>query len=170
MNNLVLNTHLSLDDYIKVNLYLLYQRFMVKVTTAIGIFILAWLVYYRDMMHGFPWLQSFLGLYLIVGFPLTTYFSAKRNYRLNSRIREHISYEFNEEYLEMIGDTFRVQLTWSKIYRVSESNSWVLIWQNPHTADIVPKRDFTKGTLAAFKNILTLHPSVKNDMKKRLHS
>jgi hypothetical protein len=161
MNNLVLNTHLSLTDYIKVNLHLLYRKFIVKFTTGIGVLLLLWLLYNCNTYEVFPCLQFLLGSYLIIGFPLTTYFSAKRNYKANNRISERITYEFNNEYLEMIGESFHVKLTWNKIYAVTESKKWVLIWQNPHIADVIPKRYFTPGTLKTFQSIIILHPSIK---------
>ncbi|MDB5273781.1 MAG: YcxB family protein [Chitinophagaceae bacterium] len=162
MNNLVLNTHLSLNDYIKVNLYLLYRKFMVKFTTSMGLLLLLWLLYNCNTYDFFPWLQFLLGSYLIIGFPLTTYFAAKRNYKANSRISERMTYEFNSEQLEMIGESFHVKLTWDKIYSITESNNWILIWQNPHIADVIPKRYFTTGTLQAFRAIIASHPSIKN--------
>ncbi len=162
MNNLVLNTQVSLHDYIRVNIYLLYRKLMIRCLTAAGFFILLGLLYYRDSFFFFPWLPFLMGLYLIISFPLTTYFIAKRNYKSTSKIGEHISYEFNNDHLEMIGESFQAQLTWDKIYRVTETKNWVLIWKTKHIADIVPKRYFTTNTLKTFREIVAKHTCIKN--------
>jgi hypothetical protein len=165
MNNLVLNTKLSLDDYIRVNIYLLYRKLMIRCLTAVGALILLGLLYYQESFIFFPWLPFLMGLYLVISFPLTTYFIAKRNYKSTSKIGEHISYEFNNDYLEMIGESFQARLTWDKIYRITETKNWLLIWKTPHIADIVAKRYFTEGTLNTFKGIVAQHPYIKNKFR-----
>lgn len=95
--------------------------------------------------------------------PLLTYFGAKRNFTANKRISETIEYHFDNDYLSMKGESFNSQLTWDKIYKVTQTKNWLLIWQNSQIANPIPKRDIWEGQISDLKEILDKY-KVKNNL------
>lgn len=166
MDKIILTTKLSVDDYIKINYQLFYRKWAVKIMTGFGFFLLILIVFLFGTLEQFPWLQLTFGLFLTIGLPISVYFSAKKNYKSNKRISETVNYEFDKENIITIGESFNSKLTWDKIYGVTESNDWILIWQNRQVANVVPKRDFKVGELQKFKDIVKSHIGLKNKLKK----
>jgi len=63
----------------------------------------------------------------------------------------------------MTGESFHSQLTWDKVYKVTETKNWILIWQNRQIANAIPKRDVWDGQIEDLKKILTAH-KIKNNL------
>ncbi len=101
---------------------------------------------------------------IVVAFlPAVTYFAAKKNYSSNQRIQEPIEYLFEKDYLVIQGESFNSRLTWDKIYRVTETKKWILIWQSKQIANAIHKSDVWDGEMQALKQILIEH-HVKNNI------
>ena len=94
---------------------------------------------------------------------MLTYFGAKKNYKTNQRITENIEYQFGEDNLIVKGESFNSQLTWNKIYKVTQTKNLVLIWQNRQVANAIPKRDIWEGQIEELKIILDRH-KIKNNL------
>lgn len=166
MNRIFLTTKLSIEDYIKVNYHLVYRKWVIKVITGIGVFMLILIAVFYNSFTQFPWFQLAFGLFLTAGIPISVYFSAKKNFKSNGRISETINYEFDKESILITGESFNSKLTWGKIYGVTESKDWILIWQSQQIANVIPKRDFKEGALQTFKDIVKSHSGLKNKLKK----
>lgn len=166
MNNIKLSTRLTQEDYIKVNFHLLYRKLSIKIFTGIWIFVL--LISLTTFLDGRileTWPQILFIVAFVSALPAVTYFSAKSNYKSNQRISETILYEFSDDIMITTGESFSANLTWEKVYSVTETKNWVLIWQNKQVANIVPKRDFYNDDLLRFKEIVRKHKGVKNKLK-----
>ena len=165
MDKIILTTKLSIEDYIKVNYHLFNRRWPIKVLTGIGIFLI--LISLITLFSGdnSSWFLLILGLFFSMGLRVTVYMNAKSSYKSDGRISETITYEFDEEKIQVIGESFNSKLTWNKIYSVTENKDWVLIWQNRQIANVVPKRDFKDGELRTFKSIIKLQSGLKNKLK-----
>ena len=166
MEKIILTTKLSFEDFIKVNYHLLYRKLSMKFMTGFGLLLLLMVTFSFNNFKEFPWFLLIFGLFLSVGQPVLVFFTAKKNYRSNGRISETINYEFDNENIQITGESFNSKLTWNKIYSVTENKDWILIWQSRQIANVVPKRDFKNGELQAFKDILNLQVGLKNKLKK----
>jgi hypothetical protein len=170
MNKIILTTKLTMDDFVKVNYHLLYRRWFMKYITGLGIFMILMIVYYYVTEPGhfetFPFYQFFFGMFVTVGMPVATYFTARRNYKSNSRISEVITYEFDSEFIQVTGESFNSKLTWEKIYRLTENTDWILIWQNRQIANVIPKRDFKPDDVQNFKDLVKNIKGPKNRLKR----
>ena len=166
MDKINLTTKLSIEDYIKVNYHLFYQKLSNKIMTGIGLFMLLMMVISFRTFAEFPWFLLIFGLFLILGLPVQIYFTAKKNYKSNGRISETINYEFDKENIQLLGESFNSTLTWEKIYSVTENKDWILIWQSRQVANVIPKRDFINGDLQTFKSIVNSHRGLKNKLRK----
>jgi hypothetical protein len=91
------------------------------------------------------------------------YFSLKRAYSNNQRTGESIEYSFDPDNLVMKGESFKSELSWNKIYKVTKTKNWLLIWQTRQGANAIHKKDITDSELDKLKSILT-NNQVKNNL------
>jgi len=167
MEKITLTTNLSLDDYIKVNYHMLYRKLWTKLMLGIGILMLISILisFLFDPTMEFPVFQLIFGLFITIGLPIQVYFAAKRNYKLNTRLRETIIYELSPDTYRITGESFHSESTWDKVHGVTESKDWVLIWPTRHMANVIPKRTFMNNDLPLFKELLGMRPELKGKLK-----
>lgn len=163
-----IETHLSQKDYIKVNFYFTYRKISIKLFTGIGAFVLFISIVniIIDRYPSFPTGELIFGIVFVFGIPLLTYLSAKRNYKTNARISEKITYSFDPEMIKVNGESFNSEMTWNKMFKVTESKDWMLLWQNRQVANIIPKRDLNIEQLNELRSIISSIPGLKSKMKK----
>jgi hypothetical protein len=138
-----------------------------KFMAGFGLLILLFIAFTYKNLEDFPWFILFVSLFVTVGQPVQLYFTAKRNYNSNWRISETIVYEFDNESIQLTGESFNSKLSWNKIFKVTENNDWILIWQNRQVANVVPKRDFKNEDLRIFKDIVNAQAGLINKLKKQ---
>jgi hypothetical protein len=161
---MTIKTKLTEKDFINVNFVLFYKKIAIRIITVmISLSFILSTVFSFIKGNSFEstqilWVILFLGIV-----PLMTYFNAKKNYSSNKRISEEIEYRFEENYLDIHGESFNSQYTWDKIYKITQTQNWVLIWHNRQVANPIPKRDIWKGELADLKDIVVKH-RVKNNL------
>ncbi len=76
-------------------------------------------------------------------------------------IGETIEYQFDNEEIIVTGQSFSSRFSWNKIYKVTETKDWVLIWQNRQMANVIPKRSFEGDDLKSFKEIVNNQKTLK---------
>lgn len=160
-----LTTKLSVDDYVKVNYYMFYRKWVIKGMTGFGLFFIL-LSLFTLVSADFSWFLFLFGLFITAGLRIQIYFAAKRTYKTDGRVAEKIEYQFDNEEIRITGESFNSRLTWDKIYRVTENKDWVLIWQNQLIANVIPKRDFKDNDFESFKQIVAGQSRLKNELKK----
>jgi len=159
-----IKTNLSQRDFINVNFVLLWKRRSLKIVFGIALLSMIYSTY-MQFSHGKGfYLDVIVWPFMALGFlSLFTLLGAVLNYRSNARIKETIEYNFGDKYLEVKGDSFSSQLTWDKIYRVTRTKNWLLIWQSRQVANVIPLRDVWAGDVTKLKEILDSH-QVKNNL------
>jgi hypothetical protein len=63
------------------------------------------------------------------------------------------------------GETFKSEMSWTKLYRVQELRNWILIYQSKTAANIIPKESFGE-ILSEFKR-LVVESNVKSNFNKK---
>jgi len=91
------------------------------------------------------------------------YFSIKKAYKNNPVAGETIDYTITPEQLQMVGETYKAELAWSNIPKVTLTGKWLFIWHNSQLARAIPRRDITETFIAELKSILN-----KNGVKHNL--
>jgi hypothetical protein len=164
--SVTVHARLSETEFIKANYYLLYRNWSTKLITGLGVFLIVLSLFtaisnlVRSTGSPDTYFGLFLGLFFALGSRATVYFTAKRNYR-SGRFSENMTYVFTPEEIQIIGESFSSKFTWSKIYRVTENKTWVLIWQSRQQAHFIPKRDFTAEGLLRFQEIVGQQKGLK---------
>jgi hypothetical protein len=160
---MIIKSKLTEKDFINVNFVLLYSKTSMKIFTGIIAIFLFVSVLAAILIPKVSYSQAITPLVMLSVLPLLTYFTAKKNYVANKRMSEIIEYQFDKDNLFMKGESFHSQLTWDKVYKVTQTKNWLLIWQNRQIANPVPKRDVWEGQIEDLKIILNEH-RVKNNL------
>lgn len=158
-----IKTQITEKDFINVSFVMVYSRIATRILTALFIVLLLAGLLFAVLVPTFSFSDmSYLLIVLLIR-PVQTYFSAKTNFKANKRIGENIEYQLDKENLVIKGESFRSQLSWDKIYKVTQTKNWVLIWQSKQLANPIPKRDIWEGEISDLKEILQIH-NVKNNL------
>ena len=160
---MIIKAKLTERDYINVNFVLLYSRMFIKIFTGLMIFFVVFTLLAAVFLSIGSYSSLIGPVFMLLLFPLLTYFSAKKNYASNQRMTETIEYKFDDDNLVVKGESFNSQLSWNKIHKVTQTKNWVLIWQNRQVANPIPKRDIWEGQIEEIKIILDRH-KIKNNL------
>jgi hypothetical protein len=148
-------TKLSENDVIRFNFYLLYRRWTIRIISAFMLLdILLSILYPKIVEASMPESLLFPVLFLLV-LPLMTYFQAKRNLKTNKRVSEQIEYVFDDKDLIVTGESFNSIMTWDKIFKVTKTKRWILVWQSKNNANLIPLKDIWDGDILNLKEILS---------------
>lgn len=163
-----IETTLTFKEYLKLMYILTYRKGWMIFILIIGIVMFVGSTLY---FLGFeipadspPYFQIVFGFFIIFLMPISVYFSAKRNYTSQQRLKEKIIYEFTNEKIIINGESFHSELDWDKTFRVQELNGWILIYQSRLTANILTKESFGEH-LAEFKSLVR-SKNIKSNLKK----
>jgi len=158
-----IETQIESKDFIKFTFKLIYRKLFFKALMIFGIFAIITSIPQFFMEHSFasdPYAELFVGLFIVFILPVFIYFNAKKNYETNKTLQEKVNYEFLEEKILISGESFNSEISWDKIYRIEESEEWILIFQNRQTANIILKSCIGENlnplkTLISSKNVKT---------------
>ena len=151
------------NDFVALNIYILFRKGIVRFVMAIGLLSLL-----NIMLFPFPrtepsFKEVFIPIIIMAQFPLITYFAAKKNFNAKNRLRELILYEFRQHQFAMTGESFSQEVSWEKIFKVTKSKKWLLVWQSRNLANGIPLELFQEEELASLKSLL-LANNIRNNL------
>lgn len=138
-----IETKIELKDYIKLMYILTYRRRGMIIANIMGLLLFIFtIMYFVGVIESneFPWMPVVFSVLIVIVFPASVYFSAKKNYKTHSRLQEKVIYEINNETINITGESFNSEMTWNKTYKVVELKDWFLFYQNKLVANIIPKQ------------------------------
>jgi len=140
-----IETQLTFKSYFRYTLNQTYSKFFSLLLVFAGIIGLVGSIMYflgnRTLYKEPPYIMFGLGLFVIY-YPFILYYSAKKYFASNIKLRERIIYEFTDENIRIAGESFNTEMTWNSIFKIVELNQWILIYQSKLTANIIPKSNF----------------------------
>ncbi len=155
---LSIKTKLTYPEYRAFNLYNLYTRPTGILLTFIGLMmwgvVLLYLVGYLDTSGQFPLQQLIFAIGMTVLVPGFTIWKTKRIYDSNIRFKEEMVYTFDETWIQVKGESFESKLTWEKMYKIKETKSWFLIYQNKIAANVIPKKGMNAQQLKQLRSLI----------------
>lgn len=160
---MTVNTKLTKKDFINASLTVMFSRPFVRYFLVI-IFLIALINTVSGISKGANPLSGFLPpLIILVLYSSFVYFSVGKAYSKNIRASENMEYRFDGSNLVIKGESFKSELSWDKIPKVTQTKNWLLIWQGGQIANAIPKRDIPDGLPAELKAILAKN-GVKNNL------
>jgi hypothetical protein len=143
---------LSKEEFIQLNLAMLFRRPYAYVTIGIG------------LLAIFSNPKNFLiGLIMIAWLPVLTVIGAMMSFKPGNRLRENILYQFTQDKFSMSGDTFSQEVIWQQIHQVKKTRNWILIFVSPKIANGIPKKELVDVQLEDLRLILNAN-GVKNNL------
>lgn len=151
-------TRLELKQYTRLLYYLTYRKKAIIFMTGLGLYlmipsVLMFLGVYTGG-KGEPYPQLIIGFLMAIVLPISIYFQAQKNYKGNKRLAENVKYIFNQDTVQIEGESFNSTLSWNKMHKVVEIKNWILIYENPQIAMFISKSSFTAEQLKEFKSLL----------------
>ena len=159
MDKISIKTKLTEKDYIRFNLYQYYKSWQIKLLTIFGLVLLAGLlIFYLSGLTNFDYIFSLsFGVTITVLVPLMMIFNSKKNFKLNTQLQEEITYEFVNDLLLITGESFNAQLATDKLFKLSFSKKWFLIYPSPQIVNIIPIHNINVEQINYLK---TKYPSI----------
>lgn len=165
---MTIETKLDQKEYTRLMYVVTYRKPIMIFITIIGITMIlssiAYLIGYKDLFTEPPYVLSAIGFIFVFLFPFSIYMNAKRNFSSYGKLQEKIIYEFTNEKIKVIGESFNSEMTWEKTFKITELKNWILIYQNKQVFFVIEKESF--GTnLPEFKSIV-MSKNIKSKLKK----
>lgn len=160
---MTIKTNITESDFIKINYQLLWMKPMVKILAAFCLFLIAYHFYALTYEPAYNGNNILLYFGLIVFWVVMIWFVARRNYRSNKRIQEGLSYTIDPDKLTIAGNSFHVELSWDKVYRIVRTKKWVLVFQSRQSANLIDINHCDSAVMYELKSICS-HHNIKNNL------
>ena len=160
---MIIKTKLTEKEYLNASLLIVWSRMTVKVFSIVFLFIILSNIF-SPLFQGSPLLPVLIPPIIIFGVIYFLFrFSLKRAYKNNNRVNESIEYDFNELSFKIKGESFTSELSWNKMYKVTKTKKWLLLWHNAQSANAILLNKISTEQLNYLKNILQKQ-NVKNNL------
>jgi hypothetical protein len=160
---MIIKTKLSEREFTNASMATIWSRKYSKVFLAVFSIILAINIFNSTASNG-SFIPSLLPPILIFGALFFVFrYSIKKSYQKNFRSSESIEYNFTDSHLIITGESFNSEMTWNKIYKVTKTKNWLLIWHSSQIANAIPLRLVSSEGLTTLKDIM-----LKNNTKNNL--
>ena len=165
---MTIETKLDFKMYLNLMYTLTYRKPTIIILSIIGLtMVFSSALYFLGFKIPFdepPYSHLLFGFFFIAYMPFSIYRTGKKNFSSYSRLQEKIIYEFTDEKIKLIGETFNSEMDWTKIHKILELKDWVLIYQNSQFFNLIPKESFS-DKLDEFKDLVKMK-GVKAKLKK----
>lgn len=104
-------------------------------------------------------------LMIIIWTPLQTRRKIKNDFESNKSIQEEIIYQFSKEKIEVIGETFHSDVSWTTVFKINESKDWFMIYHSNNAVNLIPKKNFTQQQKQDLRILITSH-NIKSKLRK----
>ncbi|MFD0764427.1 YcxB family protein [Mucilaginibacter lutimaris] len=167
---MVVKTHITLQQYIKLMYFLTYRKggtiyisIIAVIMFVTGILSVAGI---SDMQTD-PTFALVFGAFVIFVLPVSVYLSAKKNFNSNKRLSETIDYEFTSDKMIVRGETFHSELGLNETFKIEELKNWFLIYQSKQTANFVSKASLNTVEISELRSLFNSLSGVKVKLKRK---
>lgn len=158
-----IETKIGLRDYMNLNVQL--------ITSKISFYFipLAIIILLTNNIEGILQKDILSILYVLVilvfsiWFPINIYKKLKREFYTHKNLQESIIFDFYKEKIEIIGETFQSEISWSNVHKVKELKKWFLIYQSNNLANLIQKKNFTQEQKKELRNLI-----IQNNINSKL--
>lgn len=104
-------------------------------------------------------------LLIMIWIPIRTRQKIKKDFESNRTLQEEITYQFSNEKIVIIGETFHSEVSWTTIFKIIELKEWFMFYQGNNAVNLIPKKNFTVEEKYGLRNIITSH-DIKSKLRK----
>ena len=162
---MIIETKLSEKEFINASLATIWSRKYSKIFLIVFLVIIASNIFTTTSnATKDTFIPVVLPPILIFGIVFFIFrYNFKNAYKKNFRVSENIEYNFTDTNLLITGESFTSEMTWNKIYKVTKTKNWLLVWQSSQIANVIPLRLVSTENLNQLKDIMQ-----KNNTKNNL--
>jgi hypothetical protein len=159
-----LKADVTFRQYLKLLFSLAYEKPVMRVLLALAGLVILWIVFHWLNLLNLPKpeIYQYITLLLILVIqPLGIFYMIRRNYYSSNLLKESLQMELSDNDVKITGETFYMEILWSKVYRVDERDKWFLIYLNNLSAILISKRELSDEKIDRIRNILKAVPTSK---------
>jgi hypothetical protein len=159
-----LKAKVTLRQYLKILFSLTYSKPMMIFLVCFALLLVLWIAFYHlDILNlPEPVIYQYITLLLIAVIQPTIIFTTIiRNYYSSNHLRETLDMDLTKYEIKIRGESFYMEILWSKIYKIVEKENWFLIYQNNLSAILIPKKNLSPEQIKQVQEILGSVKTVK---------
>ncbi|MBW7676381.1 YcxB family protein [Chryseobacterium chendengshani] len=152
-----LKVKVTIRQYLKILFSLAYSKPIMIFLVCFALLLVLWIaVYYSHLLNiPEPVIYQYITLLLIIVIQPTVIFTTiVRNYYSSNHLRETLDMDLTHDKIKIKGESFYMEILWSKIYKVVEKKNWFLIYQNNLSAILIPKKELSTEQIRQIQEIL----------------
>lgn len=168
---IIIKPKYTLKEYLRFVFTNKFNSFVFKFIIAIAFLMLIFdflfwfnLIERSVFKNGLPTMNIVFPFLIFLGYPTIIYFTTKKSFNNNFRLKEDFSIIFNSEYFQEKGETFDVKTPWKNLKLVSEDKNNFLIKHSKPLTSFYPKRFFTNQQIIEFRELIR-SVDIKNRLK-----
>jgi len=159
-----LKVKVTIRQYLKILFSLTYSKPIMIFLICFALLLLIWIILFHLNILNLPepLIYQYITLLLIAVIqPTVILTTIIRNYYSSNHLRETLDMHLAEDQIQIRGESFYMEILWTKIYKVVEKNSWFLIYQNNLSAILIPKKDLSSKQIKQIQEILGSIKTIK---------
>ncbi len=142
MNNFSLQSQFTLKEYRQIYYVLLYNKIWIILLSIFTVlFIICtcvlWLTHNYHILNSDYYMYATAIAMIGIWIPLLSLFTIRRNFKLAYRIQELTTYNFSDEGVAAIGESFSSTSDWENIYKVKIIKGWLILYHNRMVANMI---------------------------------
>jgi hypothetical protein len=156
MGDIIVKGKLDVKTFFNISMLIFFQVRRIMFVLAYMILLQFLLFWYS----AFDWMSEliFVGIFLIFylgAMPLIIYIGAVRRSKVSAVFLENSIYTFNEEKIEVKGETVSATNNWKYVTKCIEREKYFLLMLSARVFYYLPKDGFTSpGEISRFKNLV----------------
>jgi len=151
-----LQSQITKEDYSKMMTSSLLKKPFMMFITIMGLGLL--IFYLQNPALGTFYLLLGLGF---IALPILTFFTVGQSYLRNKHFNEKLELLFDDENLELIGQTFRSKFNWTQITRVKESTRYFSLYQGQVLLALINKEENSQELVEQAKQFFKAKQKLK---------
>jgi hypothetical protein len=159
-----LKAKVTIRQYLKILFSLTYSKPIMIFLVCFALLLVLWISFYHFNILNLPEpvIYQYIALLLIAVIQPTVIFTTIiRNYYSSNHLRETLDMHLAEDKIKIRGESFYMEILWSKIYKVVEKKNWFLIYQNNLSAILIPKKNLSTEQIKQIQEILGSVKTIK---------
>ena len=159
-----LKAKVTIRQYLKILFSLTYSKPIMIFLISFAVLLVLWISLYQFSILNLPEpvIYQYIALLLIAVIqPTVIFITIIRNYYSSNHLRETLDMHLAEDRIKIRGESFYMEILWSKIYKVVEKKNWFLIYQNNLSAILIPKKNLSPEQITQIQEILGSVQTIK---------
>lgn len=160
-----IETKINFKEYLSWNMQMILQKPIIYIFP----FAIIFLTYTnKDTIFSydiFSLIYIIVILSVLIWTPIKIRKKIKNAFYTNKTLQELIIYDFSSEKIEITGETFQSEISWSTVFKITELKKWFLIYQSNNVVNLVPKKNFSQQQTIELRNLITQN-NIKSKLRK----